>query len=71
MADRADRAYLRMDQPFAGLIHQDPKDPPLDLSFEEDPLLDLMSGLMKASCGKHEEDPTLGCTSGEELLMEE
>lgn len=62
MADKADGASLWMDKPFMSLIHQYPKDPPLDLFseedpplgllFEEDPPLDLVPGKQEASCAK-------------------
>ena len=53
-----------MDQPLIGLIHQDHGDPPLNLSSDEDPLSYLTYGSQKASCGRHEEGPALGCATG-------
>lgn len=49
---------LWMDQPFIGLIHQIPGDPPLDLLPEENQSLDLAPGLLKASCGLQTDNST-------------
>lgn len=62
-----DRASLWMGQPFMGLIHQSFEDPLLDLSSSKDPPLNLMLRLM-TSYDRHEEGPTMGWTTGEELL---
>ena len=51
-----------------GLIHQDPENPLLDLSSDEVPPLDLMLGMMKTLCGRHEEDAPVGWEIEEELL---
>lgn len=45
------------------------EDPPLDLLSKEDSVLDLVPNLLKASCGTHKEDATLGRPTGDDYLM--
>lgn len=60
----ADQATLRMNRAFLGVFSQDTKDPLLDFPYLEDPPLDLTPKESKASCGMHQEGPTLGGTVG-------
>lgn len=60
----AEKASLWLDQPFLGFIYHNLEDLLLDQSLGEETPLDLDVSMLKASCDRLAEDPTLGWFTG-------
>ena len=53
---------------FHGLNLSQPWKSTFGLLTKKDPLMDMVSDKLKASCSRHEEGPTLECATREDLL---